>query len=485
MSRKVFRSTTLFGLMLLAGAAVAQVDQILPPVGGEGGGQFFARCAWGDILRGFELHTGDDVDAIRPVCAPVYRRDVGGPVHVFSQKFGGDGGGVTNLLCPGEAPAIAGIEIGHEGQDTDIVSTIHLYCSVAVPNQPLTTYPTAAFDGPQIHHTEAGPFTGYDPVFFHTGQQTCPSGLVPVGINGRSGIWLDAVGLICGALHIDSSKAPPPVKSLGRVNSGSPPGPPGPPMTLCERARDARARNSPAAPNLEAQCLASKPPPVKSIGRVKPSSTEPTTPQPARSICAAAADARSRNSPAAPNLEAQCRATGGTPGPDITNSDLEAYLARGEVLAMEDPLAAELRNRMAEGAPRRGFDIGMGVWDGNTAPGPGKQRIHDVLGVIERQGFDVAAAFSLFRNKNAAFATVGATIANADPVVAEARAAEDDVFYWLGFDIAGGIFGDPAAGAQGNTATGPGSLGIRNALNAPAQRGFNAATALHLSRNYR
>lgn len=56
---------------------------------------------------------------------------------------------------------------------------------------------------------------------------------------------------------------------------------------------------------------------------------------------------------------------------------------------------------------------------------------------------------------------------------------------WLGFDIATGIFGDPALGAKGNTATEPGSLKIRDGLSAAGQRGFNASVALHLSRNYR
>ena len=72
-----------------------------------------------------------------------------------------------------------------------------------------------------------------------------------------------------------------------------------------------------------------------------------------------------------------------------------------------------------------------------------------------------------------------------DERVAVARTAEEDVFYWLGFDIATGIFGDPALGAKGNTATGPGSLKIRDSLSPAGQRGFNAAVKLHLSRNYK
>jgi hypothetical protein len=46
----------------------------------------------------------------------------------------------------------------------------------------------------------------------------------------------------------------PTVKTLGRVNAGTPAGPPRP---ICDVAREARARNSPAAPGLEAQCRAS------------------------------------------------------------------------------------------------------------------------------------------------------------------------------------------------------------------------------------
>jgi hypothetical protein len=163
--------------------------------------------------------------------------------------------------------------------------------------------------------------------------------------------------------------------------------------------------------------------------------------------------------------------------------DLGALAARGAAIAMQDPLSAELRGRT--GNAIRGFDIGMAAAEGQTGHGAGKQRIHDALNAMERPGFVTAVDFSLQRNRNANLAAVGATIANADPAVAAARTADADVFYWLGFDIASGIFGDPKAGARGNTATGAGSLGIRDALNPAAQRGFNDSVALHLSRSYR
>jgi hypothetical protein len=165
--------------------------------------------------------------------------------------------------------------------------------------------------------------------------------------------------------------------------------------------------------------------------------------------------------------------------------ELDALAGRGAGLAAQDPLSAELRNRAAEGAARRGFDIGMAAAEGQTQDGPGKQRIRAALSTAEREGYDVALSFSLQRNANAARAATGAAIAIADRVVGRARIREPDVFYWLGFDISSGIFGDPARGAQGNTAAGPGSLAVRNALSPAAQRGFNASMALHLSRKYR
>jgi hypothetical protein len=164
--------------------------------------------------------------------------------------------------------------------------------------------------------------------------------------------------------------------------------------------------------------------------------------------------------------------------------EIAAVETRGAEAAAQDPLANELRNRMAEGPARRGFDVGFGIWIGNTAPGPGKQRVHDALNAAEQSGFDVAAAFALPRNKYAALAGVGAAIGNADQEVATARNAENDVFFWLGFDIASGLFGDPAAGSEGSKVLGAGAIAIRDSLNAPAQRGFNASLALHLGRSY-
>lgn len=164
--------------------------------------------------------------------------------------------------------------------------------------------------------------------------------------------------------------------------------------------------------------------------------------------------------------------------------DLDALADRGPAIAAADPLAMELRGRQAGDGARRGFDIGMAAAEGQTEPGPGKDRIRDALPNDQKGGFLFAVSFSLDRNRNAARAAAGAAIAAADPAVDAARRAQPDVLHRLGFDIATGIFGDPALGAQGNTVVGPGAMGIRNALGPSALQGFDDGVAFHLGRTY-
>jgi hypothetical protein len=164
---------------------------------------------------------------------------------------------------------------------------------------------------------------------------------------------------------------------------------------------------------------------------------------------------------------------------------MDVLAAKGKAIALQDPLAVELRNREPAGPSRRGFDIGMAAAEGQTAPGPGKQKIHDALRPAEQIGFTTAVSFSLERNRNAEFATKGAAIAKVDPIVANARTVNPSVFYWLGFDIATGIFGDLALGGEGHTSEGPGSQAIRDGLSAAGQKGFRAAVVLYLVKKHK
>jgi hypothetical protein len=146
---------------------------------------------------------------------------------------------------------------------------------------------------------------------------------------------------------------------------------------------------------------------------------------------------------------------------------------RGAELTRLDPLAAELRNQQFNDDARLGFDIGMAAAEKDTLPGPGKQKMHDSLYPAEQTGFAAAVTFSLDRNRNAELARIGANIARLSSDVGLARNVDRDVFRRLGFDIAAGLYGDPALGSKGSTKMGPGALAIRNALSPATQIGFN------------
>lgn len=169
------------------------------------------------------------------------------------------------------------------------------------------------------------------------------------------------------------------------------------------------------------------------------------------------------------------------PMPTLTKGPTDALAAKGEIVTNQDPLAVALRDQQPAGEGRRGFFIGMAVAERQTAPGPGKDRLRDGLPEAERGGFNTAVQFSLARNRAVEWAQKGAAVNQADPAVAAAARANASIFYCLGFDVGTGLYGDPALGADGNTATGPGALAIRDALGDPdSVRGFNSAVKFHL-----
>ena len=175
----------------------------------------------------------------------------------------------------------------------------------------------------------------------------------------------------------------------------------------------------------------------------------------------------------------------------FSNDDKMSLAKEGQGIAGSDPLVAAFRALQTAAARQLGFDIGIGLTKIDKSWGPGKQRILDTLNFEEQTGFKPASTFVMIRNNNAGLASIGADIADKDPEVETVRKKEMSGLYWLGFDIATGLFGDPKLGALGSTSMGPGAEKIRAALGDlekvllsthDSVRGFNDSVAFHLQR---
>lgn len=154
--------------------------------------------------------------------------------------------------------------------------------------------------------------------------------------------------------------------------------------------------------------LGYQPPPLARIGRVVP--RDPNAPMP--SICDAARSARARNSPAAPGLEAQCRAVGETTSvpivpvaPVVGRAELDRLAEVGHAIAAADPALGALRRSNADTAYRFGFDVATGLFgdptqgaQGNTALGPGSLNLRASLDASGQSGFDDSQRFHFSRS---------------------------------------------------------------------------------------
>ena len=312
-----------------ASLAVHAAESYMPAIGGGGGSQFKAPCPSGQNLTGFELFAGDDIDAIHPLCVSAYSTgSVTGPqltegpavvVHyrdatreLYGEPYsalagdwltlpegwyGSVGGGRASVICPHDRPIVVAMRVAAEGVNAVSVNNIHLYCGLALPSQQLDDNPSAIFDAPRAVGDPGTFGIGSTEVSRTGGFQRCQEGKVAVGIHGRSGEWVDALGLICDAPRVL------PAMALGRVKTGN--DAPAPKMSICDAAKSARARNSPAAPGLEKQCEELGSNETVAFARIR-------TEGPSPPICDAARSARARKSPAAPGLERQCLAAGGS-----------------------------------------------------------------------------------------------------------------------------------------------------------------------------
>ena len=193
MRRLVFALTLAF----LAGLpAIPAHSRDYRPEGGPGGSPFVDRCPAPSYLVGFRFLSGDWIDGIQPLCATFDPR--GGQFGLFGEAsvpdsglgfHGGSTGGMTTMSCPKDAYLIA-IRFGQSNDG--YVDFVQFECS------PMTREPKDVIcrRGALGCYVERRSQTEqiYVPAY-----QRCETGEAAVGIGGRAGSYVDALGLMCDA----------------------------------------------------------------------------------------------------------------------------------------------------------------------------------------------------------------------------------------------------------------------------------------------
>lgn len=177
---------------VIACAVVAGLSLPVPAIA-EMRGPYAATCGETWALRGLDLRAGSWIDAVRPLCIGSSTPNIEGAVdekHV-DPFFGGGGGGPHRLWCY-KNTAVRGLMVNH-GMVTD-------HTRAVVGLQLVCGSPDGR--GGPIEQAYARYFNETKPRSVWT-TLSCPPGLVATGIFGRSGQWLDQIGLVCDTPRVD------------------------------------------------------------------------------------------------------------------------------------------------------------------------------------------------------------------------------------------------------------------------------------------
>lgn len=194
-----FAAVFFFGLLSLTAPAQA-VD--LGPSGGGGGGPYDFRCRDGDALVAVSIFHGTAVDSISGVCAHLSKdktRWAAPTTYSAGDKAGGGGGGPDLITC-NKHDAIMAVRVKSGNAGSPYVATdIAITCGkLASPGERYTRE-----SQPQPIDVQANENLRC----FKTNEPWA------VGLFGNSGIYVDSVGVHCGALTPEVVDAPPPGQS--------------------------------------------------------------------------------------------------------------------------------------------------------------------------------------------------------------------------------------------------------------------------------
>jgi hypothetical protein len=211
-----------FLLAVLIGLAATAAHATDLRVEGGGGGSGFRTDCSGDFVVGIYVKSGSWLDAIGLKCGTFNRQTGTFKRPAWNKAFhGGQGGRFQERVCPGER-FVSGIRFGFTRHESKYyVEFVEMTCSPVGAGDVVRSCIETG-QGCRSGHPPGGgvmePF-GARPV-----AQVCPAGEAAVGLHGRSGIYVDALGLICGPRPVvaAAAPAPAPVPAPPRTPVGKP-----------------------------------------------------------------------------------------------------------------------------------------------------------------------------------------------------------------------------------------------------------------------
>lgn len=177
---------TAAALALRVGPGAAQVlVSRTGTFGGPGGGAFELACPAGSVMTGLLARHGAWIDALAPVCSRwVARSETLG--EIGRQPFaGGGGGGEAFIRCAGRRGVVTAVRLAQAENEDHSVG--HLVLDCGDYKRPERFWNKLGGSADYFGQGQRGPST----------LKWCGPGHVAAGIYGRSGAFVDRLGLLC------------------------------------------------------------------------------------------------------------------------------------------------------------------------------------------------------------------------------------------------------------------------------------------------
>lgn len=166
-------------ICLMATMPYAFAGTEFPPFGHNGGVPFRVVCPPGQYMIGAHYRSGKWMDQIAIICAPVDATGMIGPQWI-GPPIGGNGGVPNSQSCPPNFIITGGGVL--RNSDEHYVQMMDLKCESTI-NKSLYTLGNV----------------GTPSTVFPDFRNDCPTGEAVIGIKGGAGLYVDSIGLICGA----------------------------------------------------------------------------------------------------------------------------------------------------------------------------------------------------------------------------------------------------------------------------------------------